>query len=82
MHFRCTGLSGSGFCGFSEMTVRLDELATAPRGIARVYVVENEITYLAFPLTGDAMVIFGAGIRRVRTRTARLAGRTRPRLLG
>ena len=61
VRFRCTGLSGSGFCGFSEMTVRLDELATAPRGITRVYVVENEITYLAFPLTGDAMVIFGAG---------------------
>ena len=59
--FRCTDLSGSGFCGFSEMSVRLDELAAAPPGITRVYVVENEITYLAFPLTGDVMVIFGAG---------------------
>jgi hypothetical protein len=29
--------------------------------ITRVYVVENEITYLAFPLAADAMVIFGGG---------------------
>jgi hypothetical protein len=27
----------------------------------RVYVVENEITYLAFPLTEGVMVVFGAG---------------------
>ena len=61
VRFRCTDLSGARFCGFSEMSVRLDELAAAPPGITRVYVVENEITYLAFPLTGGVMVIFGAG---------------------
>ena len=61
VRFRCAGLSGAGFCGFREMSVRLDELAAAPPGITRVYVVENEITYLAFPLTGGVMVIFGAG---------------------
>jgi hypothetical protein len=43
------------------MSVRLDEFAAAPPGITRVYVVENEITYLAFPLLEGAMVIFGAG---------------------
>jgi hypothetical protein len=61
VRFRCAGLSGAGFCGFSEMSVRVDELAAVPPGITRVYVVENEITYLAFPLAGGAMVIFGAG---------------------
>lgn len=47
--------------GFSELTVRADEFATPPPGASRAYVVENEITYLAFPLPGDAIVIFGGG---------------------
>lgn len=46
---------------FSELTVRADEFTAAPPGIARAYIVENEITYLAFPLTPDAIVIFGSG---------------------
>jgi hypothetical protein len=61
VRFRCPDICGAGFCGFSEMSVRLDEFAAAPPGITRVYVVENEITYLAFPLLEGAMVIFGAG---------------------
>ena len=51
----------SGFCGFSEISVRTDEFAAPPSGASRAYVVENEITYLAFPLPGDAVVIFGGG---------------------
>jgi hypothetical protein len=47
--------------GFSELSVRAEELTAAPPGIARVYVVENEITYLAFPPVEAAMVIFGRG---------------------
>ena len=35
--------------------------AAPPPGTRRAYVVENEITYLAFPLPGDAIVIFGGG---------------------
>jgi hypothetical protein len=50
-----------GWQEFSEITVRADELATAPPGILTVYVVENEITYLAFPAADDAIVIFGGG---------------------
>lgn len=50
-----------GWQGFSEITVRTDELASAPPGITTVYVVENEITYLAFPAAGNSMVIFGGG---------------------
>ena len=49
------------FCGFSELSVRADEFAAPPSDASRAYVVENEITYLAFPLPGDAIVIFGGG---------------------
>jgi hypothetical protein len=47
--------------GFSELSVRAGELGAAPPGVTRVYVVENEITYLAFPLPDHAMVIWGGG---------------------
>jgi len=46
---------------FTEIMVRADELAAAPPGISAVYVVENEITYLAFPPVQNAIVIFGGG---------------------
>ena len=55
VRFRCP------FGGLSEATVRVDELGSAPPGVSRVYVVENEITYLAFPLPEKAMVIWGRG---------------------
>jgi hypothetical protein len=55
VRFRCP------FGGLSEATVRVDELGSAPPGVSRVYVVENEITYLAFPLPEQAMVIWGRG---------------------
>jgi hypothetical protein len=47
--------------GFSELSVRADEFAAPPSGTRRVYVVENEITYLAFPLPGGSIVLFGGG---------------------
>ena len=43
------------------MTVRLEEMESRPLPVSRVYVVENEITYLAFPGLDDAVVIFGGG---------------------
>ena len=43
------------------MSVRLEEFVARAARDHRVYVVENEITYLAFPLTEGALVIFGAG---------------------
>ena len=58
VRFRCGRLSDGGF---TELTVRADELTASPPGITRVYIVENEITYLAFPLAAGAMVIFGGG---------------------
>jgi hypothetical protein len=46
---------------YTELTVRVDELAAPPPGATHAYIVENEITYLAFPLVPDAIVIFGGG---------------------
>jgi hypothetical protein len=53
--------SPAGQGGHTELTVRADEFAAPPPGTGRVYVVENEVTYLAFPLTPGAIVIFGGG---------------------
>jgi hypothetical protein len=46
---------------YTELTVRVDELTGPPQGVTHAYIVENEITYLAFPLVPDAIVIFGGG---------------------
>jgi len=51
---------GPGFL-YTEMTVRADELTAAPEGVTRAYILENEVTYLAFPLAADAIVLFGDG---------------------
>jgi hypothetical protein len=50
-----------GFRGFSELSVRAGEFTAPPDGITRAFVLENEITYLAFPVPSAAMVIFGGG---------------------
>lgn len=53
---------------YNELSVRADELAMSPPEATRVFIVENEITYLSFPPVNDAAVIFGAGfgLRRLR----------------
>jgi hypothetical protein len=51
----------AGFHGFSELSVRTDEFSAAPDGITKAFVIENEITYLAFPVPAAGMVIFGGG---------------------
>jgi hypothetical protein len=65
VRFRYLGSPRQGGRGdpgaFSEITVRAGELPAAPPGISAVYVVENEITYLAFPPVAGAIVIFGGG---------------------
>ena len=53
--------TASGQHGYADLAVRVDELTAPPSGITRAYIVENEITYLAFPLPPDAIVIFGGG---------------------
>jgi hypothetical protein len=57
VRFRCRAHKD----GFTELTVRADELTAPPPGLTRAYVVENEITYLAFPLAPEAIVILGGG---------------------
>lgn len=57
LRFRAAG----GFRRFSELSVRMDELTAPPDGITHVYVIENEITYLAVPVPAGAMVLFGGG---------------------
>lgn len=62
VRFRSGSLSGPWpGSGFSEMTVRAAEFTAPPSGVRRVFVVENEVTYLAFPVPDDAIVIFGGG---------------------
>ena len=61
IRFRCSARQRLGDSAFSELTVRAEELAVPPPGVTRAYIVENEVTYLAFPLAADAMVIFGGG---------------------
>jgi hypothetical protein len=46
---------------FSELDVRVDELAAFPLPIADVYVVENRATFNAFPDRADSIVVFGGG---------------------
>ena len=57
VRFRVAG----GYRGFSELSVRASEFTAAPEGVSRAYVIENEITYLAFPVPDGAIVIFGGG---------------------
>ena len=47
--------------GFSEVTVRAEELALRPLDVTTVFIIENETTYLAFPDVPNAAVIFGGG---------------------
>lgn len=46
---------------YSELLVRAVEFTAAPPGVTRAYIVENEVTYLAFRLDPDTIVIFGGG---------------------
>ena len=62
VRFRCDGWAAfAERPGFSELTVRAEEFTAPPPRVSRVYVVENEITYLAFPLPPAAMVVWGSG---------------------
>lgn len=57
VRFRCAD-PGSAY---TEMMVRADELTAPPAGVTRAYILENEVTYLAFPLAASAIVFFGDG---------------------
>jgi hypothetical protein len=57
VRFRCS----VPVAGFTELAVRADELTAPPPGTRRAFIIENEITYLAFPLPVQAIVIYGSG---------------------
>ena len=46
---------------FSEVELRVDELARQPLPVSTVYVVENRATFNAFPNISDSIVVFGSG---------------------
>ena len=47
--------------GVTELSVRAGEFAEVAPDVMTVFIVENEISYLAFPCVVDAAVIFGSG---------------------
>jgi hypothetical protein len=47
--------------GITEVSVRTDELAGLDLGATTVFVVENEVTYLALPPIPRAVAVFGGG---------------------
>jgi hypothetical protein len=47
--------------GITEVSLRTDELAGLNVGAATVFVVENEVTYLALPRIHRAVAVFGGG---------------------
>lgn len=47
--------------GISELTLRTDDLVRASPPARTVFVVENEVTYLAFPAVTGSVVVFGSG---------------------
>jgi len=60
--FRLLDAETTGFPpGVTELTLRTDQLAELAPKVATVFVVENEVTYLAFPEVADALVVFGSG---------------------
>jgi hypothetical protein len=53
--------------GVTEIALRTDELAQVPLPARRIFVVENEVSYLAFPAVEDAVVVFGSGFALTNT---------------
>jgi hypothetical protein len=47
--------------GVTELSLQAAEFAAVARDVATVFIVENEITYLAFPAVADAVVVVGGG---------------------
>jgi hypothetical protein len=57
--------------GYKEVALPVAELAANPLPISTVYVVENEVTYLAFPAVEDAVVFLGEGYAASRLQSLR-----------
>jgi hypothetical protein len=68
-YVRMRALDGELIGGFTEYTVRVDELADRPPTQGTVFIVENETTYLALPTAMEAIAICSGGYA-----VSRLAG--------
>jgi len=68
-YVRMRALDGELLGGFTELTVRVDELAARPPTQGTVVIVENDTTYLALPAGMDAIAICSGGYA-----VSRLAG--------
>ncbi len=68
-YVRMRALEGELLGGFTELTMRVDELATRPPTHETVVIVENDTTYLALPATMGAVAICSGGYA-----VSRLAG--------
>jgi hypothetical protein len=63
--------------GLSDLAVPVAEFAKLDVGASRIFIVENEVTFLAFPAVPGGLVIFGSGYGINRLAAARwLAGRS------
>ena len=58
-----------------DVTLDAGTFAALETGVARVFVTENEVNFLAFPNVEDAMVVFGAGYGFESLRRARWISR-------
>lgn len=61
-------LDDSHLAGFTELTVRTAEFTTRPTAVAPVYVIENEISYLAFSPVLGGMAVCGTTSGRSKAR--------------
>ncbi len=61
VRFRRLGSSGGLLGGVSELGIRVSDFEAAAPDVGTVFVLENEITYLAFPDVPDAIAVFGSG---------------------
>lgn len=60
LRLRCHPSTGP-FTGWSDLTVRVDELAAATPTVRTAVIVENEITFLSVPVPVDGIVLWGKG---------------------
>jgi hypothetical protein len=47
--------------GVTDLTVRADEFPAAAPEVGTVFVIENDVTFLAFPEVSDGIAVFGGG---------------------
>jgi hypothetical protein len=48
-------------CGFSDLTVRADEFCALDPDVRTVFITENDINGLSFPMVDNSIVVFGRG---------------------